>query len=318
MKINIDLPTLQLEADIPTTWNEMTAAQCAHILKIFALPLPFMASAKESFRWKQMQIFKALTDWTDENIEAWQAAQIAEDGEDGIMLFLQDFQTLCEKATQNLILVDENTEGEETYQLAPTLTQNPYKKIEIAYLKDKKMQFTTLYAPKSTQENPLSLLSLDELTRVFTLWETYRDDKSDPSVFDEMLAILYRPKKSNPERMKKNYNGDVRQKLEENEALVKSRAKLIGTHVSENMRVVLDFHIASCRDAIATMYPSVFGRKGQPSKGKTGDWLDVIIALADDDFSKKETVMLSNAHDSLAWADRIRETMKQQIKDAQN
>lgn len=311
MNFEIELPLSNrtLSANVPTLWNDMTPAQVAHLLKVFGLPFAWANSIDESFRWKQIQILKALTKWTDDDLNKWQAEHIVDDNINGEAIFYQDIENVCDQITEKLAKrIDENNSR---YELIASLTKNPYPKIEIVVEKGKTRTF---YAAKSSEESPLDAVSLDELSRIFTLWEAFRDSKEEHH-FNEMLAILYRPKKSLDDRLKKNYDGDIRQRLENDEAKITARAKIFEQHVTENFRITVDFHIASCREAIAAMYPSVFGRKqGSSSTDESGDWLDLIIALADDDFGKKDLVMSANAHDSLAWADRIREKTKKELK----
>lgn len=318
-EIQLPISNKTLTADVPTTWNDMTAAQAAHVLKVFALPFPFAATALTAFSWKQIQILKALTNWTDADLDEWQAERLQENVPEeiafikgvafGELVFLQDVANMCDILTKNLAKQTEIADEESRYELIPELTKNPYPKIEIATEKGK---IKTFYAAKSDEESPFDTMSLDELSQVFTLWESYRDEKNEAD-FDEMLAIIYRPKRALKERLKKNYDGDIRETLEADRAEVDKRAALFSQHVSDNFRIVLDFHIASCRESIAALYPSVFSRKNELQTQQTGDWLDLIIALADDDFGKKDKIMRSNAHDSLGWADRIREKAKKQV-----
>lgn len=308
MKFEIELPFFEhtLTADVPSTWNDMTPAQVAHLLNIFALPVQWAETREGAFRWKQMQIMKALTNWTDEDLAQWQSQHFAEDFEMGAWAFLEDVVNVCNQLTEQLAKQTE----EINWELVPNLTKNPYPKIDILIGNGK---VKTFHAAKSSEESPFDTLNLDELSRIFTYWEMWRDEGLDEH-FDMLLAVLYRPKKSLDDRLKKNYDGDIRKKLEQDDEQIEKRAKLFGQHVSDNFRKVIDFHIASCREHIAAMYPSVFSRKNElPNTGNTGDWLDLIIALADDNFGKKETIMRSNAHDSLSWADRIREKSKKQL-----
>lgn len=289
--IEVNIDNWSLTASIPESWNEMTTDQINHVLMVFEAPIPFVKY--ELIDWKRLQIFKALTGWTDADIEAWKTASFSLYSDENV--FWSDLKILIESTT-DFMLIKADGEG---YNINPELTLNPFPWIKI---KEKK-GIKKYYGPYSSEGTPLANVTLDELAQIFTAFDDYLQSQ-DIAHLIKVCAIMYRlPKEKTADNLKRNYDGDIRQPLEDYEAGIKSRVVLFQNHLPEYFLRVIELHIASCRAELKKLYESLFSNSGSHTEG--GDWIDFILELADYDLTKKDFIMKQNAHDSLETAVRI-------------
>lgn len=298
--ITVEINELKLSADVAESWNELTSDQINHVLMVFDAPTPLMG--EESIDWRLLQVFKALTKWTDDDLRVWELFSLEAYGEDSI--FFSDLKILMDAATSFLISKDE-----EGYSITPELTRNPFPWVKI----EVKGQLKKYYAPHNVDTNVLSNVSLDELAQIFTAFENYISEKDTEYLF-RCCALMYRlPKPRTPQNVERNYDGDIRNPLEDYESGIKKRTELFKKHLTPMFLRVIEFHIASCRAAISKEYEAIFTpAKGGNSEG--GDWIDFILELSDYDVLRKDAVMKQNAHDALETAVRLIKKKKVESK----
>jgi hypothetical protein len=289
--LTVEINELKLSADVAESWNEMTADQINHVLMVFDAPVALMG--EESIDWRLLQIFKALTMWTDDDLRIWELLSLETYGDDSI--FFSDLKILMDAATSFLLSKDEGG-----YSINPELTRNPYPWVKIF----EKGQLKKYYAPHNEATNVLTNVSLDELAQIFTAFENYISENNTDYLF-RCCALMYRlPKSRTPQNLERNYDGDIRNPLEDYESGIQKRTQLLKKHLSPMFLRVLEFYIASCRAAISKEYEAIFA----PSKGGStegGDWIDFILELSDYDVLRKDAVMKQNAHDALETAVRL-------------
>jgi hypothetical protein len=113
--LTLEINEFKLSADVVESWNEMTAEQINHVLMVFDAPVALMG--EESIDWRLLQIFKALTKWTDDDLRVWELLSLEAYGHDSI--FFSDLKILMDAATSFLILKDDDG-----YSINPELTLN--------------------------------------------------------------------------------------------------------------------------------------------------------------------------------------------------
>ncbi len=294
--MRIELPIAEgkwLTSTIRTTWNKLTLEESGLCLAVFEAPTPLMQGEEARF-WKRLQIFKALTRWKDADLNSWQALHIAQEGNTMETWFFE-LREMVHTATAELVI--EDGEG---ISIKPGMTKNPLPWLKMP---DEKGSIAKYYAAHSTDEDPLSKISLDEMSQLFTLYEDWRSS-GDVGHLNRLIAILYRkPKEKTPENIKRNYDGDIRKPLENYDAAIDRRAALIEKNVPTHAKRVIAFHIASCRARMAELYPDLFSRNSGNTEG--GDWLDFVLELGDYDITKNEAVLRQDAHDALTVAERL-------------
>ena len=289
--LTVEINKFKLSADVKESWNEMTPDEINHILMVFDAPVALMG--EESIDWRLLQVFKALTKWNDDDLKKWELLSLEAYGDDSF--FFTDLKILIEATTSFLILKDDDG-----YSINPELTQNPFPWIKI----EVKGQVKKYYAAHNEENYVLSNVSLDELAQIFTAFENYIAEK-DTDYLYRMCAIMYRlPKTRTKKNIERNYDGDIRNPLEDYESGISKRAERFKKHLPQMFLRVIEFHIASCRASISKEYEAIFA----PSKGGTtegGDWIDFILELSDYDVLRKDAVMKQNAHDALETAVRL-------------
>lgn len=313
---------------MPENWDSMTLNQVAHTLAVFAAPAVNQTGLIDrpdvALFWKRLQIFKALTGFTDLNLHEWQAVEISLfyketqllDSAAAIAYFQDKLRQLVEKTTAFMLIQDAKTGA---YFLNSSLCVNPLYAIKLPMPSartgkpnkngaPRQLLLGNYYPAVSSADDPLSNVSLEELSRLFSSFEAYHADGQNIEHLHTMTAVLYRPLKS---RYNQNTDTDRRRPLEVNEAVIQDRAEKIAAIFPLEILRVIEFYIASCRAQFARMYPEIFKPKSQNTEG--GDWLDFVLALSDFDPTKKDKVMSDNAHDMLELACRSIRNNKRQM-----
>jgi hypothetical protein len=298
--LTVEINEFKISADVVESWNEMTVDQINHVLMVFDAPVALMGV--ESIDWRLLQIFKALTKWTDDDLRVWELLSLEAYGDDSI--FFSDLKIMMDAATSFLILKDEGG-----YSINPELTRNPFPWIKI----EVKGQVKKYYAPHNEGTNVLTNVSLDELAQIFTAFQNYVVEKDTEYLFT-CCALMYRlPKARTKQNLERNYDGDIRNPLEDYESGIQKRKQLFKKHLSPMFLRVIEFHIASCRAAISKEYEAIFASpKGSNTEG--GDWIDFILELSDYDVLRKDAVMKQNVHDALETAVRLIKKKKAEHK----
>lgn len=296
-----------------TSWEDMTADQIAHVLALLKVPPLFGMANDELLFWKRVQIFKTLTDWTDKDLLNWQVALIADemadlgcDLETATAIFNDISKIVIEKYTAFMF----HTEGR--IFINPTLYTNPLPTLKMpdgaTFHKGKSMTLSTTIrtyvAAESSENDPLSNCTLEELSRLFTLYEAYQKTNAVENLHT-LIAVLYRPRKPRTAKnVQTDYDDDERQPLEASEKGIARRANLVAEVMPPALMGVIELHIVSCRARFVELYPELFKAPKSTANTQKGDWLDLILELADYDPTKKDLVMQANAHDMLTVAVR--------------
>ena len=303
MQIEIVLshdPSRLLVADFETEWNRLSVDMVNLILSVFEAPTLLMQGEEAAF-WQRLQIFKALTEWTDDDLKEWEASDLQTGATHDEWLFM--LKATVEKAT-GFLFVDDG----DGLTISPRLTKNPIPWIKVA---DKKGTVQKYYAAHATDEDPLSNAPLNEMSHFFALYEAWRSE-GDIKHLNQLIAILYRKAKpKTAENVKRNYDGDIREPLETYQSGIDRRAALLQAHLSQNMKRVIAFHIVSCRAKLSELYPNLFTRS-QNTEG--GDWLDFVLELGDYDITKNALILQQDAHDALTTAERLVKRNKTKAK----
>lgn len=284
-------PLKTLTANFETEWNGHNSGMIGLILSVFDAPTLLM-QGEEAVFWQRLQIFKALTEWTDDDLKAWEKSDLETGTTAEEWLFM--LKETVNKATD--FLFDESENG---LTIAPNLTNNPLPWLK---LMDNKGMIQKYYAAYSTDEDPLSNITLNEMSQMFALYENWRSN-NNINALDQLIAILYRkPKPKTAENLKRNYDGDIREPLETYQSGINRRAELLGNFLTPVQKKVIAFHIVSCRAKIADLYPNLFSKTGGSGGG---DWLDFVLELGDYDITKNALILQQDAHDALTTAERL-------------
>lgn len=319
MKMNINTPQENTEITIPNTWDEMTQEQALTIYAILMRNTGDILEPHEVLATKRILLFQALAKVDDRFLEAWRKDCFDTYGElDGKASFLSELKQVSEEATKFLFEAELNDQGEPTgnYSIALKLTKNFFPKI--SYTRDKKKkgkkkQEKIFYGPSDGLEN----LTIYELGQSFTYFESYLQDIKNGDEFaanktiDFLIAMLWRDgKPKNTNNKLSAYQGDRRRPYLNHEDAVEFRVKKI-QHLPEQIKQLIMFWFASCRQQIINSYPNVF----QPSTGgKIGGnqygWGGTLLALANKDLSKLDQVSQQNHHNALTLLSLLEDERK--------
>ena len=319
MTIEIQLQTRLIKRTFPNKWNDLTVDQTAHVLAVFYAAHPIFSDPQSILYFKKVQIFKALAKVTDKDLSEWRKQTIetytldAQSAEVADLIWLTDFGKMLDTATADFVgekekpeNETEKTDGEPSYVLLPRLTKNPLPWLKMP---DAKGTIQKYYAAHSTDDLPLKNVSVYELSRIFTQYDTYQAAETSEerrAALDTLIAILYRPAKADSKRNREtNYDGDIRMPLNEYEHRLASKIPLFSKHINEKVKFLIAFHIESCRAALPNLYPDLFKKRSEGDTTEGGDWIDFILEMADFDIVKKPVVMRENAHEALTLASRL-------------
>lgn len=307
-ELRIDMPMYQktLVGKIYETWEEMSWQKITHVLGVFNAPVPNEWTPEASHNWQNIQILKAINDWSDNDLQEWRMATILSNQDTDIVtageIWLTDLETILTESMK--FAFSENGEG--VRYLNKNLYKNPLSVIKI---KEKSGVFTKWYSAYSDEDEPFRDCSLMELGRLFTLYEQYRET-NEKEYFSELLAVLYRPEKPRSERQNDDID-DPRQPLESSQKKLRIRIAIARDQIGASVQKTIELHLTSAMARFAELYPSVFSGKNS-SKAKKGDFLDFVLELSDYDPLKSEELFKRSAHDMFELAERLTERAKAQ------
>jgi hypothetical protein len=146
----------------------------------------------------------------------------------------------------------------------------------------------------------------DRLTNIvfieFIKCEKYFIDYSKTGIEDslnKLVAILYRPKRTDITEQSENYEGDLRIKY--NDHTIERRSKDIAA-LPFPVRMAVFLFYQGCRESIVAAFPEIFQEPeegAKPEKGSQG-WTDVLINLAGSKFGNMEATAYTSLYTILA------------------
>lgn len=278
-KCTIKIQNNERVVQLPETWDDLGKRD---LMLVYKTMFPSKVTEKIDHTlgvMKVASITKHLLGLDNAEMEQWRTDCIVnEDGEEGDSVFLSEFKEVAHLAIEGLFEIDEDEEGRTTYAVKFNRLKNPYPEIQfVQKQKGDRSKVIWFYGP----HDGLSNITIYELGYAFTLFENYVAAGDEASV-NELLAILYRPSKPrSKENTDTNYGGDRRMKLRGYEAKAEERA-LQMKEINPDVKRVILFWFASCRQAIIERYPSVFSRRSkmQDGDGSQYGWAGVLMGLA--------------------------------------
>lgn len=300
-ELRIELPVYKktLTGVIYENWQELSWQKITHVLAVFNAPVPKNWTPQVTHNWQNIQILKALNNWSDSDLQEWRMATILENQHIDILtageIWYQDLESILTASIS--FAFSENTEG--VRYLNKNLYKNPLSVIKI---KEKSGVFTKWYSAYSDEDEPFRDCSLYELGRIFTLYEQYRET-NEREYFSELLAVLYRPEKPRAERQNDDID-DPRQPLESSHKKLRVRIAIARDQIAESVCKTIELHLTSAMARFSDMYPPIF--KGKHSrKNKKGDFLDFVLEVSDYDPIKADSLFKLSAHDMFELAGRL-------------
>lgn len=296
---------------LPTEWNQLTVDQQLKAYSIIMGNRMDMLDPQEEVPAKRELLFVLLSGMDEKQFVAWQAdCQNPEDEDGDTAYFLELEQSL--KSIDFLFDIKTKDEGEDNerteYAIALKLTKCPFPKFDRPKKKTGKKR--SYYGPSDGLDN----ITFLELCVTFHLFEQYVKTY-DQDILDELLATMYRsPKPKTKQNKYAGYHGDKRQPYLHHEALVPKRKKQIAT-LPREVKQLLAFWFASCRQQIIDQYPDLFDTSGKGQPSKYG-WASTLMALAGN-LSDLDTVSQQPAEDALTYLDYLNEQAKQAKIDAE-
>lgn len=303
---------------IPTSWNDLTVDQALKAYRIIMSGKPRLFTEAEHVPAKKILLFKTLSGITDENLHAWKQDCLQHDPEHGELAYLEELNQAI-KAVDFLfdIKVSEGPTPETTYAISLTYTRCPFPQLEEDNNKKKRKHTgkkkTTYYAPADA----LSNISFLELCVTFHLFEQYLQNYSE-DLLNELLAVVYRPGKPATKHNKlAAYHGDRRQAYLHHEALVPQRKKKM-EKLPKEVKQLIVFWFASCRQHIIGLFPDLFDSKTSGSQGSKYGWAGTLMAMAGS-LTQLDQVSSTPAEDALTYLDYLNEqARKAEIQNAFN
>lgn len=256
---------------LPTKWNDLATERAEGLYQIImATNLLPGAMADTDVAMRRILAWRYLAGITDNQWAKITADLVKEYDIDLAPL------VLAEEIEEHLPAVDFlfnqkiDDDGDTYWEVAPTLTKNPYPRITIAGL--------TLYGPANALDN----ISIYEMGKIFTLYEQFVEHGNIDTV-NELLATMYRPTKPDTAANQKSaWGGDRRLPLRGHEATVDKRMVAMAA-LPEATKQILLFWVASCRHAIVEAFPKVFDPPTDPEAVSLPNygWGGVLLSLAD-------------------------------------
>lgn len=274
MVIEIKTESQIRRVEIPQSWNALTLRQQIICYGILMTDAGAYYEPQELPPLKKIQLIMGLLSLDETFMRTWEEDNIAEMGpEDGHLLFLSELDNIL--AAANFLF--KPAESPITNHQSPIiinlgLTKNPFPILERPHKITKRP--VRYFGPADGLEN----VTIYELGVAFNLFEKFMQTRQE-SYAITLLATLWRPGKPvTPENKRSAYQGDRRLPYLHHEATVAMREKHIAT-LPLQVRHLLLFWFASCRQAIVDSYPNVF--TGQPqSDGNQYGWGGVLLSLA--------------------------------------
>lgn len=307
---------------LPQTWNDMTVRQQMEAYNIIMATSGEVFEARELVPAKRILLFKTLSGITEQQLEAWKKDCIDanEDQDLGELVFLSELDEAL-SSTNFLFEINENTPddngqeshtvSERAYSLALTLTRCPFPQLDLPKPKKRKKHKARCYLAPA---DGLSNISFLELCVSFQLFEQYTQDQKEDTA-DELLATIYRePKPATKHNKRTGYHGDKRQPYLGLEALVPQRKKKI-TKLQKEVKQLLLFWFACCRQEIINSFPDLFSQDSSRSTPSKYGWGATLMAMAGG-LPQIDAVSAQPAEDALAYLDYLNEQAKKAEMDA--
>lgn len=275
MEITINNKTIT----VVESWNELTLEQQLFCYGVIMADSPDMLEPQEVLPAKKLAILQHILGLDNEFIKAWREDIVEEDisKEDGDVVFYSEIEALME-CTAFLFEPADPIEAEEEghplrYQLKLGLTNNPFPVFAFVKKNGKKKYYN---GPANGLEN----ISIYEMGMAFTVFENFMES-FDEDLAHELIAIMWRPSKPQTrENKQKAYEGDRRQPLLHYEATIANRKDRMAT-LPTNVKQLILFWFASCRQQIIAQYPDVFtSGDAKRRKGRDFGWGGLLMALA--------------------------------------
>ena len=279
--IQIQLGNKKREVIAPESWNALDLRTLLMFYRTLWADVGDEFTLGAFTAVKLISMTKYLLRMTDADMARWEADCLKKDKENGAATFAEELRFVIHAALEGLfdIVEDEETGGTK-YSCRLNLTKNHYPMlIHTPKTKGKsgKPGKTTWYY---CADDGLANISIYEMGALFTLFENYINTNEMQWV-DQLIATLYRPSKPLTQyNLDTAYEGDRRQPYRKYEAKVTERAELVQGLPEDVKRLIL-FWFASCRQEIAERYPKVFKRAGNGGKQGVGyGWGGLLLTIA--------------------------------------
>ena len=167
-----------------------------------------------------------------------------------------------------------------------TLTKALVKSIRIS-----RFPWTRLYGPADS----MSESTFGEFTKAQVRYEAY-DTTKDPAILNEMIAVLFRPKRSFWWLRRHLVESPDPRRRFIDRTLAK-RARSISP-VDPAIKQAIFMYFSAVQKALPDQFPNVYKKKPGDDKSKSGGWSTLIISLADGktDDQSLDRVMHSNLY----------------------
>jgi hypothetical protein len=268
------------QAEIPESWNELSLQQALECYNILSASPGSAFLPGEVLTSKRMALAIRLAGLTQEMLDAWKDdCWRAHGPQQGPIVMLEEAHHLM-KITDFIFDVKPGKDefSPTLYEIKLGLTKCPWPILEYTGKAGKKKRY---YAPADGLEN----ITLYELALTFALFERYLES-NDTAHADELIATIYRPGKENtPENRRSGFQGDRRLPIYKHESMVKKRLPRLKV-LPLDVKKLLLFWFASCREGIIQSYPNIFNKPGEMEIGgeRVGNdygWGGMLLALAD-------------------------------------
>jgi hypothetical protein len=267
------------QVEIPQLWNDLSLQQALECYNILSARPGKGFLPGEVLPSKRMALVARLAGFTPELLKAWQEDCQQAHPHDWESVMVSEMAELMKLADFLFDIEPGKDEGAPTlFQVKLGLTKCPWPILEYTSKRGKKKRY---YAPADGLEN----ITLYELALTFALFERYLET-DDPAHADELIATLYRPSKpTTPENRRSGYQGDRRLPIYKHESMTKKRLRRIKVLPLDVKRLLM-FWFASCREGIIQSYPNIFNKPGEMEIGgeRVGNdygWGGMLLALAD-------------------------------------
>lgn len=264
---------------------------------------------------KLISMTRHLLKLTDAELTQWEADCIREDAENGESMFAEELRAVIHATLGGLFDAREDeTTGATLYSCRLNLTKNPYPSLSHTPKGKKPGKSTWLFCA----QDGLSNITIYELSTLFTYFEQYQAT-GDEQWGNRLLGVLYRPAKTPSKyNLDSGYEGDRRQPLRRYESKVEDRAELVAKMPLQVRRLII-FWFASCRQQIVERYSKVFRKNGNAGESQPGyGWGGVMLAIAGGPTGLDAIAdqHYSNALTWLSMKEDEREAAEQQLKEA--
>lgn len=275
MEVTINNQTIT----VPQSWNELSLEQQLFCYGVIMSESGDMLEPQELLPAKKLAILQYLLQLDEAFIKAWREDVVEGDieKEDADAVFYGEVDELM-ACTEFLFEPSDPIEAEEEdqplrYQLKLDLTENPFPFFHFEKKNGKKKYY---HGPADELTN----ISIYEMGMAFTVFETFMETFEE-DLAHELIAILWRPSKpQTKENKQKAYEGDRRQPLLHYEATIARRKERMAT-LPTNVKQLILFWFASCRQQIIAQYPEVFtSGDAKRRKGRDFGWGGLLMSLA--------------------------------------